>query len=73
MAPQKKASLQIVAPSAAFKGKKIATGGTGDADHHPQNPNIIQLVEEEHSSSTITPERTADEHESRLPVEGQFL
>jgi len=41
IAPQKKASSQSAAAFTAYKGKKMAIGGTGDADHHSQNPNIV--------------------------------
>ena len=74
MTPQKKASSQTAASSAFSKGKKVVNGGTSSTDHPPQSPNIVlQSVEKEQSSPTITPERATNEHESQLSIAGQPL
>ena len=71
MAPAKKATLQTAALTAASKGK-IIHEGTSNVELHPQNPDVLQQLEERLSPAT-PPERTTNEPESRLPVRGQLL
>jgi len=51
--------------------KEDSHQGMGHANPHSKDPNIILGgVEEEHLSSTITPERAANEHEFQLSLKG---
>jgi len=56
MAPIKKATSQIAALPAAFKGKKIINGGTSNTELHLPNPEVVLEQVEEHLSPTTPPE-----------------
>ena len=74
MAPQKKASSQIIVTSIVAKGKKVINGGTGPADLHPSNLDVIfEQVNEKLSSLVTTLEQKTNEHESQLSIEGQLF